>query len=617
MSRHGGGTRDVQVTPETGAPLPARLRTRMEAFWGQDLSQVRIHVHPGLSVAAVTVGSDIWFAPGQYDPVSRRGLQLLAHELTHVLQQRAGRVRPPPGLQSAIVQEASLEAEADRMGAHAAAFALRELDGLAAPPPPRARAAPGGPRVGQCMPFGVEFECGSIDILSPRKKSKGTVIWRDGRTFKAVYEPTSAKLPVVEFVSDPPADSLEQLIATASRMATLARTWDEQFIKNAKGEKDSRLAFEGLKERWELEKKGPIDGAVQVTIGVPLECVPQIYGIRCFDNYGDAKLHDKMSTHWNTLRTRVRAGNEPFTDGQPVPGLPAETWGFIWIVIDYLIRAGDDAKKPFIKAKFDTLSRTDFRTLFSLLPQAEQDRLSCREGGKQVMKKEWTAWLMKQALLAAKPAARLAHHEILIELSKQMIPWHKVAHVTPTFNDWLKNIPNQDLFTAERNDLLIGLGAMGNRVDLVQFRGAQVASPIFEVRAPLGSSIHYSLWKERMGELWEKYQRVLAVPAQRPAVQRVQAAIRAQEEREAQEAVRQRARAQAKAHEALLAARNRPAPPVPPVPPSHARPPVATAAPAPHVVAQEAARPPSVAVRQQAPFKPKRSIHDAKNRDLD
>ncbi len=43
---------------------------------------------------ACTYGNDIYFAPGAYDPDSRTGLEVLGHELAHVLQQRAGRVHP-------------------------------------------------------------------------------------------------------------------------------------------------------------------------------------------------------------------------------------------------------------------------------------------------------------------------------------------------------------------------------------------------------------------------------------------------------------------------------------------------------------------------------------------
>ena len=106
-----------------GWMLPKEVQTKMESALSGDFSDVRIHV--GSEVAAIgaiafTWGSDIHFAPGYYNPHSIQGQQLLGHELAHVLQQRAGRVRNPFGSGTAVVQDHALEAEADRLGMKAA-----------------------------------------------------------------------------------------------------------------------------------------------------------------------------------------------------------------------------------------------------------------------------------------------------------------------------------------------------------------------------------------------------------------------------------------------------------------------------------------------------------------
>ncbi|MDP3278653.1 MAG: DUF4157 domain-containing protein [Deltaproteobacteria bacterium] len=95
------------------------MRHRMEQFFGVDLGAVRVHV--GQQAAAVgalafTAGDDVYFAPGQYDPLSREGLALLGHELTHVVQQREGRVTNPLDDTPAVVFDPALESEADHMG---------------------------------------------------------------------------------------------------------------------------------------------------------------------------------------------------------------------------------------------------------------------------------------------------------------------------------------------------------------------------------------------------------------------------------------------------------------------------------------------------------------------
>ena len=77
-----------------GRPLDARTRRAMETRFGYDFSGVRVHddaraaaTASSIDAAAFTVGTDIVFANGHFDPSSFEGQRLLAHELTHVVQQ--------------------------------------------------------------------------------------------------------------------------------------------------------------------------------------------------------------------------------------------------------------------------------------------------------------------------------------------------------------------------------------------------------------------------------------------------------------------------------------------------------------------------------------------------
>ena len=106
-----------------GLPLPSDVRTKMETAFSADFSDVRVHIgHDVSSLGAIayTWGTNIHFAPGQYNPHTIQGQKLLGHELWHVVQQRSGRVRNPFGGGVAVVQDHALEAEADRMGVKAA-----------------------------------------------------------------------------------------------------------------------------------------------------------------------------------------------------------------------------------------------------------------------------------------------------------------------------------------------------------------------------------------------------------------------------------------------------------------------------------------------------------------
>jgi hypothetical protein len=110
-----------------GWVLPKEVQAKMETALGADFSDVRIHVGPevaSIGAIAFTWGSDIHFAPGYYNPHSVHGQQLLGHELTHVLQQRAGRVKNPFGNGTAVVQDHALEAEADNLGRKAAMYRI-------------------------------------------------------------------------------------------------------------------------------------------------------------------------------------------------------------------------------------------------------------------------------------------------------------------------------------------------------------------------------------------------------------------------------------------------------------------------------------------------------------
>jgi len=77
-----------------GQPLPRGVRTEFEGTLGHDFGDVRVHTGPNadriarsIDARAFTVGADVAFRRGEYDPKSRAGKRLLAHELTHVVQQ--------------------------------------------------------------------------------------------------------------------------------------------------------------------------------------------------------------------------------------------------------------------------------------------------------------------------------------------------------------------------------------------------------------------------------------------------------------------------------------------------------------------------------------------------
>ncbi|MGI0485757.1 DUF4157 domain-containing protein [Pantanalinema rosaneae CENA516] len=109
---------------DSGNPLPKNVQTKMEKSFGTSFSDVRVHEGPqakSVGALAYTQGNRIHFAPGQYNPSTPSGQALLGHELTHVVQQRAGRVPIPTQSKGAPINaDPALEHEADEMGAKAA-----------------------------------------------------------------------------------------------------------------------------------------------------------------------------------------------------------------------------------------------------------------------------------------------------------------------------------------------------------------------------------------------------------------------------------------------------------------------------------------------------------------
>lgn len=87
-----------------GSPLSSEVRNFMEPRFGVDFSDVRVHtgaaavqMNQDLQAQAFAHQRDIYFGAGKYDPATQSGQQLLAHELTHVVQQTGGVQAKPQG----------------------------------------------------------------------------------------------------------------------------------------------------------------------------------------------------------------------------------------------------------------------------------------------------------------------------------------------------------------------------------------------------------------------------------------------------------------------------------------------------------------------------------------
>jgi len=93
----------LDVVSSGGSPLEPAVRTDMESRLGHDFGDVKVHTDAAAHASAkavgahaYTVGRNVVFQRDAYDPSSQAGRTTLAHELTHVVQQRSGPVDGTP-----------------------------------------------------------------------------------------------------------------------------------------------------------------------------------------------------------------------------------------------------------------------------------------------------------------------------------------------------------------------------------------------------------------------------------------------------------------------------------------------------------------------------------------
>lgn len=129
LQRSGGGimeggrvhpdvTSQINSVRGRGVPLAPDLAEQIGGRLGDGFADVRVHTDSlsdslarSVQARAFTTGSDIFFAQGEYRPQSSAGRELLAHELTHVVQQRGA---PVTGEMRVSDPGDALEREAER-----------------------------------------------------------------------------------------------------------------------------------------------------------------------------------------------------------------------------------------------------------------------------------------------------------------------------------------------------------------------------------------------------------------------------------------------------------------------------------------------------------------------
>jgi hypothetical protein len=131
LQRKSDGPREADATLSTelrnsmsgGSPLPLSVRRFMEPRFRADFSRVKVHtgdraasLSQQLSARAFTIGNNVFFGRGQFRPESRDGKELIAHELTHTIQQGGVAQRSPEIQRSedvTVTQQAPTQVQRD------------------------------------------------------------------------------------------------------------------------------------------------------------------------------------------------------------------------------------------------------------------------------------------------------------------------------------------------------------------------------------------------------------------------------------------------------------------------------------------------------------------------
>jgi hypothetical protein len=156
-----------EIVRSTGQPMDRALRTDMEQSFGIDFSEVRLHTDAAaarsarhLKARAYTVGPNIVFAQGRFAPQTALGRHLIAHELTHVLQQRG-----------ASPNNVTLEPERAEHQARSTAAAVCSGHPVAAV---------------QARPIGIDRSPDEVDPADATTFNRPELSWLDGSALNAV-----------------------------------------------------------------------------------------------------------------------------------------------------------------------------------------------------------------------------------------------------------------------------------------------------------------------------------------------------------------------------------------------------------------------------------------------
>ncbi|WP_414577266.1 DUF4157 domain-containing protein [Anabaena sp. CCY 9402-a] len=303
----------IQKSRGTGQPLAEHIQQPMEQAFGTDFSLVKVHtdsqsdqLNQSLQAKAFTTGQDIFFRQGAYQPSTQGGQELIAHELTHVVQQNHHTVNRQ------LIQRA----------------------------------------------VGFEFEFGEWkSYKNDDKKSrlnKGEEII-SGNGYKIEGEDTyDAQVSAVEVVTKPYTTQQEALESVTEAQGKMQSMFKD-------GEKAGHLANKyGGKADVFVEPHGT-SGKIQASAAIALDKLANLYSIQSAKGGGGKGLGATVTT-----KLQNKDLKDKYLDGQDAS---PELIGFATLILDYIEQGSSKGTLSYPKSAFKLMARTSFDKMFSLVPE--------------------------------------------------------------------------------------------------------------------------------------------------------------------------------------------------------------------------------------------------------
>jgi hypothetical protein len=417
-----------------GRPIPTAVRAPLEQSLGAEFGGVRVHtggradgLARSLQARAFTTGQDIFFRRGEYHPSTPSGQHVLAHELTHVVQQSAA-AAPGAGLVQRLV---GFEFETD-WGAH----------GIADP----AQRAPKGHRLRKHKVYkkGLRFTV-QVDEAS--------------REFKPEYPSLGSQ---IEFVVNPHPETLDggrKLLKTMRALKAEAEMLEG--LRARLGPNDVSFKYPGTNiDIWvfpnaKTTAQPTIHARPQATVGLALWAISE-YGLRAAGEFDRTRSTGFIVSHAN--RDIALGGlKNPFiasaTAAERIPGASEALQGLVTLLSFYINIFHDPGTKKadYVKGYLPMLAKTDFAEMFRQLPYGVDKTLY------QLDPRAFVDLVLQNASAAGQVALAPDAPVIPQRLLKNE---DRLLHLS--LHKWLMQIPKgTDLLTSETDSRLFGLADLG------------------------------------------------------------------------------------------------------------------------------------------------------------